>query len=75
MHTTLYRGTVLSVCIRAEAGLPKSQVDDIELIESYGINGDYHTLKFMRQRDLEKKEPKNPITARCCLSIRPYSQR
>jgi MOSC domain-containing protein YiiM len=60
MHTTLYRGTVLSVCIRAEAGLPKSQVDDIELIESYGINGDYHTRKFMRQRDLENKEPNKP---------------
>ena len=50
----------MAVCKKAQPGLPKSEVDAIQLIENYGIAGDYHAGKFVRHRYLVKKDPTKP---------------
>jgi len=60
MHTSFSRGSVVTVCQKAEPGLPKLMVDAIQLIENHGIAGDYHAGQFVRHRYLAKKDPTRP---------------
>lgn len=60
MHASLNRGSVVAVCQKAEPGLPKLMVDAVQLIENYGIVGDYHAGRFVRHRYLAKKDPTKP---------------
>lgn len=60
MDTSFKRGSVAAVCRKAEPGLPKFMVDAVQLIENYGIVGDYHAGQFVRHRYLAKKEPTKP---------------
>ena len=60
MHTSFNRGSVVAVCQKAEPGLPKLAVDAVQLIENYGVTGDYHAGQFVRHRYLAKKDPTKP---------------
>lgn len=60
MHGTSNHGSVVAVCKKAAPGLPKLEVDAIELIEHYGVAGDYHAGKFVRHRYLARKNPRKP---------------
>ena len=60
MHTSLNRGSVVAVCQKAEPGLPKLEVDAIQLVENFGVEGDYHAGEFVRHRYLAKKDPNIP---------------
>ncbi|MCU0521752.1 MAG: MOSC domain-containing protein [Anaerolineae bacterium] len=53
-------GSVVAVCRKAEPGVPKYAVDAVELIEDFGITGDYHAGKFVRHRYLAKLDPTMP---------------
>ena len=53
----LVSGTVVAVCKKAEPGLPKFEVESIQLIEDFGVDGDYHAGKLVRHRYLAKKDP------------------
>ncbi len=53
-------GSVVAVCQKAEPGLPKLEVDGVQLIEDYGIAGDYHAGRTVRHRYLAKKDPTRP---------------
>ncbi len=53
-------GSVVAVCRKAEPGVPKYVVDAVELIEDFGIAGDYHAGKFVRHRYLAKLDPTQP---------------
>src|SRR5579883_2379056 len=50
-------GIVIAVCRKAEAGLPKLVVDEIELIADQGVAGVYHAGQFVRHRYLARKDP------------------
>ena len=50
-------GFVLAVCKNAKPGVPKIQVDSIQLVEEFGVEGDYHAGKKIRHRYLAKKDP------------------
>jgi MOSC domain-containing protein YiiM len=50
-------GSVAAVCKKAEPGIPKIEVDAIQLIEDFGVEGDYHAGKFVRHRYLARKDP------------------
>ena len=54
------QGSVIAVCKKAAPGLPKLEVDAIQLIENLGIEGDYHAGEFVRHRYLAKKDPTQP---------------
>lgn len=60
MPTSPKHGTVAAVCMRPEPGLPKLEVDAIQLVENHGIAGDYHAGKLVRHRYLAKKDPTQP---------------
>jgi MOSC domain-containing protein YiiM len=60
MSTSKSYGSVVAVCKKSEPGLPKLQVDSVELIENYGITGDYHAGRFVRHRYLAEKDPNQP---------------
>jgi MOSC domain-containing protein YiiM len=60
MHNFPTHGIVAAVCKKATPGLPKLQVDAIQLIENRGIEGDYHAGKLVRHRYLAKKDPNQP---------------
>ncbi len=60
MKYSLSQGSVIAVCKKAEPGIPKLEVDAIQLIENYGVEGDYHAGEFMRHRYLAKKDPTQP---------------
>lgn len=53
-------GSVIAVCKKAKPGLPKIEVDAIQLIDNYGVEGDYHAGEFVRHRYLVKKDPTKP---------------
>jgi len=57
MNFSINQGSVIAVCKKAEPGLPKLEVDAIQLIENYGVEGDYHAGEFVRHRYLAKKDP------------------
>ncbi|MBA2679933.1 MAG: MOSC domain-containing protein [Ktedonobacteraceae bacterium] len=54
------KGTVVAVCRNEKPGLPKPVVDEVTLIEDWGIEGDYHAGKLVRHRYLAKKDPTQP---------------
>jgi len=60
MNTSLRTGSVVVVCKKAEPGLPKLEVNAIQLLENYGVAGDYHAGEFVRHRYLAKKDPSKP---------------
>jgi MOSC domain-containing protein YiiM len=60
MNPCLLIGSVLAVCQKSEPGLPKFEVDAIQLIEETGILGDYHAGKLVRHRFIAKKDPTRP---------------
>ena len=53
-------GFVLAVCKNANPGVPKNQVDSIQLLEEFGVEGDYHAGTKIRHRYLAKKDPEQP---------------
>jgi len=60
MNLSPLHGSVLAVCLKSEPGLPKYEVDAIQLIEEMGVPGDYHAGKLIRHRYLEKRDPTRP---------------
>ena len=60
MISSLNQGSVIAVCKKAEPGLPKLEVNAIQLIENYGVEGDYHAGEFVRHRYLAEKDPTKP---------------
>lgn len=57
MNSIPSQGSVVAVCKKGESGLPKFEVDAIQLVENYGIQGDYHAGKYVRHRYLARKDP------------------
>lgn len=53
-------GFVLAVCKNADPGVPKIQVESIQLLEEFGVEGDYHAGTKIRHRYLAKKDPEQP---------------
>ena len=53
-------GTVVAVCRNSEPGLPKPIVDVVQLIENWGVEGDYHAGRLVRHRYLARKDPNRP---------------
>jgi len=53
-------GFVLALCRNENPGIPKIQVDSIQLVEEFGVEGDYHAGKTIRHRYLAKKDPDQP---------------
>jgi MOSC domain-containing protein YiiM len=51
------KGTVRSVCLKEEPGIPKIEMESIQLLKDLGVEGDYHAGKFVRHRYLAKKDP------------------
>jgi MOSC domain-containing protein YiiM len=60
VDNSLGHGSVVAVCQKADPGLPKLAVDAIQLLEDFGVAGDYHAGKFVRHRYLAKKDPTKP---------------
>jgi MOSC domain-containing protein YiiM len=60
MNASRRRGFVVAVCKNPEPGIPKLEVDAIQLLENYGVAGDYHAGQFVRHRYLAQKEPTRP---------------
>lgn len=60
MNTPPHQGSVKAVCRKSEPGLPKIEVDAIQLIENFGVVGDYHAGQLVRHRFLAKKDPTRP---------------
>lgn len=60
MPTSPSYGSVVAVCQKAEPGLPKFQVDAVQLVENHGIAGDYHAGRYVRHRVLARKTPTKP---------------
>ena len=50
-------GRVTAVCKNADPGIPKLEVASIELLENFGVQGDYHAGELIRHRYLAKKDP------------------
>ena len=49
--------SVVAVCKKAEPGIPKIEVDSIQLLKNFGVQGDYHSGELIRHRYLAKKDP------------------
>ena len=60
MNSSLSQASVIAVCKKSTPGLPKLVVDAIQLIDNFGIEGDYHAGEFVRHRYLAKKDPTQP---------------
>ena len=60
-------GRVVAVCRNADPGLPKPVVDEVRLIEDWGVEGDYHAGKFVRHRYLARKDPTQPNLRQVCI--------
>jgi MOSC domain-containing protein YiiM len=60
MNPSPFYGSVLAVCLKSEPGLPKYEVEAIQLIEDLGVLGDYHAGKLIRHRYLADKDPTRP---------------
>lgn len=60
-------GQVVAVCRNAEPGLPKPVVDEVRLVEDWGVEGDYHAGKFVRHRYLAKKDATQPNLRQVCI--------
>ena len=51
---------VVAVAKKAEAGMPKHVVEEINIIENWGVEGDYHAGTTVRHRYLARKDPTRP---------------
>jgi MOSC domain-containing protein YiiM len=51
---------VIAVAKKAEPGLPKHTADEINIIENWGVEGDYHAGTTVRHRYLARKDPTRP---------------
>ena len=51
---------VIAVAKKAEPGVPKFTVDKINIIENWGVEGDYHAGTTVRHRYLARKDPTRP---------------
>ncbi len=51
---------VIAVAKSAESGLPKYTIDEINIIENWGVEGDYHAGTTVRHRYLARKDPTRP---------------
>jgi MOSC domain-containing protein YiiM len=60
MNSFPSQGSVVAVCKSENSGIPKLEVDAIQLVENYGIQGDYHAGKYVRHRYLARKDPTQP---------------
>ena len=60
MNGKLPDGFVLAVCMNTNPGIPKIQVDSLQLREDYGAEGDYHAGENVRHRYLEDMDPDKP---------------
>jgi len=60
MPSMLLQGIVVAVCRKPDPGLPKIPTAAIQLIEDYGVEGDYHAGQTVRHRFLAKKDPTRP---------------
>lgn len=60
MHLSTHHGAVVAVCKNAGPGVPKLEVETIQLIEGYGVEGDYHAGALVRHRYLVRKDPTQP---------------
>jgi len=60
MSNTTLLSTVLAVSIKDQPGIPKHEVKNIQLLEGFGVEGDYHAGKYVRHRYLVKKDPTRP---------------
>ena len=60
MSTSFSSGSVVAVCKKDEPGIPKIEAETIQLLENYGVEGDYHAGEFVRHRYLAKKDPTRP---------------
>jgi hypothetical protein len=49
-------GKVLAVCLNPEPGIPKHELNKIFLMAGFGVEGDYHSGKYVRHRYLVKKD-------------------
>ncbi|GLV57128.1 MOSC domain-containing protein [Dictyobacter sp. S3.2.2.5] len=60
MTSNIQTGTVIAVCRNPQPGLPKPVVDEIQLLDDLGVEGDYHAGKLVRHRYLARKYPDRP---------------
>jgi MOSC domain-containing protein YiiM len=60
MESPLDQGSVTAVCRKSEPGLPKFEAEVIQLIEDFGVSGDYHAGKLIRHRYWAAKDPTHP---------------
>ena len=61
------QGVVVAVCRNPNPGLPKPIADTVQLIQDWGVEGDYHAGKLMRHRYLVKKDATRPNLRQVCL--------
>lgn len=57
-------GRLVSICISEKKGVGKTQVNEIELIEGFGLKGDAHGGNWHRQVSLLEKEKIEDFIAR-----------
>jgi MOSC domain-containing protein YiiM len=60
MESPLDQGSVAAVCRKSEPGLPKFEAEAIQLVEDFGVSGDYHAGKLIRHRYWAAKDPTHP---------------
>ncbi len=60
MPASTQHGAVVAVCRNAKPGVPKLEVEAIQLVADYGVDGDYHAGALVRHRYLAKKHPNKP---------------
>jgi MOSC domain-containing protein YiiM len=60
MESSRHQGSVIAVCQKTEPGLPKFEAEAIQLIEDFGVSGDYHAGKLIRHRYWAAKDPTHP---------------
>lgn len=60
IESSLHQGSVIAVCQKSEPGLPKFSTEAIQLIEDFGVSGDYHAGKLIRHRYWAAKDPTHP---------------
>lgn len=60
MQSSNQNGSVVAVCQKTGPGLPKLEVEALQLIENFGVDGDYHAGHLVRHRHLAKKDPTRP---------------
>jgi hypothetical protein len=60
MKKSINHGSIVSVCLKSEPGLPKYESEKIQIKENFGVIWDYHASEFIRHRWIAKLEPTKP---------------